>query len=863
MATDRKIAAHWGEVMAFDRVCLVSRIDGVVLSSVAVSAFILPAAVQAQQQDPRATSAVPEIIVTANRREERGQDVPIAITAISPQRLEQQGVTKEQDLQATVPSLVVGPNGQGSRDSNSFTLRGQGATFQASPGVVVYLNEVALPAGITLSQQGGPGNFIDLENMQVLAGPQGTLFGRNTTGGAVLLVPKKPSDEFGGWVKGEYGSYDRTYLEGAVNVPLGEKLAIRAVGAYHDRDGYTRDVIWNKDRDDEHWYSGRLGILFKPTEGITNYTMVYGAHSRNNGAGLVNRGFNIPALAQVGLCAEAPVGSVGGYSCDVYRATRAQADAWGPRRTGFSIDTFAKTQTWGISNTTNIELGDELTLRNIVSYQKMKVGYRYDGDASILQQHDVDPGVLPADGVVTLPGTSSPVLYRNQTLGSELPRDNFRVWSEELQLQGNMLDNKLVWTIGGFYFDQRPDGLQGSRAITYCPAVQTGLCTASRAEYGTSTVSKALYAQATFDFGAVSPSLDGLRLTGGYRHTWDHVYGFATQFNYSSLLPAGAVVCGKDSTQVVPEATALADCRFSGSQRTNSPSWLAGLDYKVTPDILLYGKVSHSYKAGGFNPYAVFFGQNGDPDTRTFLPEKVTSYEIGMKSDFHLGAVPLRFNVAGYSTDFKGIQRATGDFNLATGAGGSRTLNADARIRGVEVEASMRPFPGLEIGGNFSYTDAKYKDFTYVTGTGTVACNGVVAPGGTADASCLDFQYVSPYIWSVHVSAEQPLGNDMGLLALYAAYSHTSRQFTEAVNLPQNQPGAYLEAFGLLNVSLDWRNVAGSKFDLGLFATNLVNKTYRISNSDVYQGGGLLYWATLYGEPRMLGVRLKYTFGGG
>jgi iron complex outermembrane receptor protein len=83
------------------------------------------------------------------------------------------------------------------------------------------------------------------------------------------------------------------------------------------------------------------------------------------------------------------------------------------------------------------------------------------------------------------------------------------------------------------------------------------------------------------------------------------------------------------------------------------------------------------------------------------------------------------------------------------------------------------------------------------------------------------------------------------------------------VNLPQNQPGAYLEAFGLLNVSLDWRNVAGSKFDLGVFATNLVNKTYRISNSDVYQGGGLLYWATLYGEPRMLGVRLKYTFGGG
>ncbi len=830
--------------------------------------FMVPMAASAQtaQSAEQGQVGLAEIIVTANRREERGQDVPIAITAISPQRLEQQGINKEQDLQASVPSLVVGPNGQGSRDSQSFTLRGQGATFQASPAVVVYLNEIPLPAGITLNQQGGPGNFVDLENMQVLAGPQGTLFGRNTTGGAVLLVPKKPSDTFGGWIKGEYGNYDRTYVEGALNIPVNEKLAVRVVGAYHDRDGYTRDVVWNKDRDNEHWYSGRIGILFKPTETITNYTMAYGSFSKNNGAGLIHRGYNVDSpggLADLQLCANLPVGAVGGYSCDVYQATTAQAEALGPRKTAFSVDTFSKTETWGISNTTDIELSDELTLRNIVSYQKMKVGYRYDGDATVLQQHDVDPGRLPAPGVVTLPGTNFPVTYLNDTSATELPRDNLRAWTEELQLQGNMLDGNLNWTVGGFYYDQRPDGPQGSRAALYCPAVQTGTCTASRAEYGTSTVSKALYGQATLNFGALSPSLDGLRLTGGYRQTWDHVYGFATQFNYNAALPAGTVVCGKDSSLVVPEATALADCRFSGSQRTSSPSWLVGLDYKVSSNILLYGKVSHSYKAGGFNPYAVFFGQGTDPDTRTFLPEEVTSYEIGMKSDFRLGGVPFRFNVAGYTTDYKGIQRATGDFNPATNAGGARTLNADARINGIEIEASVRPFPGVEVGGNFSYTDAKYKKYEYISGTGTLACNGVVAPGGVGDSSCLDFQYVAPYIWSIHVSAEQPLGNDMGTLAFFANYSHTSSQNTEAVQLPSQQPGGVLEPFGLLSVSLDWRQVAGSGFDLGLFATNLSNKLYRISNTNVYQPGGLLYWSTLYGEPRMYGVRLKYSFGGG
>ncbi|WP_313801526.1 TonB-dependent receptor [Sphingobium sp.] len=843
------------------------RHNGWLLASVAPATLLFPCLTSAQVADQAASqggpAAMTEIIVTANRREERGQDVPIAITALSPQRLEQQGVNKEQDLQASVPSLVVGPNGQGSRDSNSFTIRGQGATFQASPGVVVYMNEVPLPAGLTLSQQGGPGNFIDLENMQVLSGPQGTLFGRNTTGGAVLLVPRKPGDELGGWIKGEYGNYDRKYVEGALNLPVNDKLAIRVVGAYHDRDGYTRDVVWNKDRDNEHWYSGRIGIMFKPTETISNYTMAYGAYSRNNGAGLIHKGFNIPAMAGIGLCANLPVGVVGGYSCDVYRATTAQADAWGPRKTGFSTDTFSKIQTWGISNTTDIEFSDEITLRNIVSYQKMKVGYRYDGDATVLQQHDNDPGVLPAPGVVTLPGTPFPVTYSFPTLSSELPRDDFRVWSEELQLQGKMLDGHLDWTIGGFYFDQRPDGLQGTRSNVYCIALQTGQCEPNVQQYGTSTVSKALYGQATLNLGAVSPSLEGVRLTGGYRQTWDHVYGFATQYNSSSLLPAGFVVCGKDSSLIVPVATALSDCRFEGSQRSRSPSWLVGLDYKVTRDLLLYGKVSHSYKAGGFNPYAVFFGQNGAPDTRSFGPEEVTVWEAGIKTDFRVGSVPFRFNIAGYTTDYKGIQRAAGDFNPATGASGARTLNADARIKGVEIEASMRPFRGIEIGGNFSYTDAKYKDYRYVSGTGTVACNGVVAPGGTADASCLPFQYVSPYIWSFHVSAEQPLADNMGTLAFYANYSHTSRQFTEAVNLPQNQPGAYLEAFGLLNVSLDWRKVGGSGFDVGLFATNLTNKLYRISNSDVYQSGSLLYQATLYGEPRMYGLRVKYSFGGG
>lgn len=825
--------------------------DGIAVAALTL-ALAQSAPATAQTESAEATY-IDDIVVTANRRAERNQDMPIAITAFSAERLQKQGISKEQDLQASVPSLVVGPNGQGSRESQSFTIRGQGATFQASPGVVVYLNEVPLPAGISLSQQGGPGNFVDLENMQVLSGPQGTLFGRNTTGGAVLLVPKKPDETLSGWIQGRIGNYDAREVEGALNVPLVEdKLMIRAVGAFHDRDGYTRDVQWNKDRDDTHWYSGRIGITFRPTETIENYTMIYGSKSRTNGAGFINGGFNIAGLSQLQLCYEGPTIPGAIASCNVYRAAAAQADALGPRRTALGIDIFSETKTWGVHNTTDVELSDQFTLRNIVSYQQLKLDYAYDSDGTILQQHDVDPVRLPAPGQAVLPGDGTPLVYLNAR-NSGLPRDNLEQITEELQLQGRLLDSKLTFAVGGFYYKQRPNGTQEGGAVIYCPAAFTGFCPGSTNVYGNSQTSKALYIQGTLDFGAVSPTLDGLKLTGGYRHTWDSISGFSR--NFTPDFTGTSATCASTG-QSVPIADAAATCRYSAAFKSDAPSWLIGLDYRLNRDMLVYGKVSRGYKAGGFNAQAVFV------NTRTFGSETVTSYEAGVKSDFRVGDVPFRLNVAGYVLDYNDIQRAGADFNPFSGAGGAVVRNADARIKGIEVEASVRPVRGIEIGGNFSHTDANYRKYAFTTNTGQLACNGQVPFGGTVDLSCLPFQYVAPYIWSVHLDAQQSLGDDMGMLNLFVSYSHTSRQYTDPGTLPSQQPGAYLEAFGLLNATLDWNDVAGSGFDVGLFVTNATNKLYRISNSNVFQsGGGLLYQTSLFGEPRMYGLKLRYRFG--
>jgi iron complex outermembrane receptor protein len=305
----------------------------------------------------------------------------------------------------------------------------------------------------------------------------------------------------------------------------------------------------------------------------------------------------------------------------------------------------------------------------------------------------------------------------------------------------------------------------------------------------------------------------------------------------------------------VPAAQS-ASCNYTARLKTNASTWLVGLDYKIFPDVLLYGKVSRGYKSGGVNLQAVFI------NTRTFEPETVTSYEGGVKSDFRLGDVPVRLNLSGYVLDYNDIQRAGGDFNPTTGAGGAVIRNADARIKGIEAELSIRPARWLEIGGNFSHTDADYKRYEYVTPTGQAACNGVVAPGGTADLSCLPFQYVARYIYSVHADLNVPLANDLGRLNFFVNYSHTSSQYTDPGTLPVLQPGARLEPFGLLNATLDWSNVGNSGFDVGLFVTNATNKLYRISNTNVYQPGALLYQSTLYGEPRMYGLKLRYRFGG-
>lgn len=854
---------------------------GPLLASVALCALSAPVAAQSIELDDMATppvtkqdgqqsfSAAADIIVTAQRREERMQDVPIAISAFSQDQLRQQNVSQPQDLYGKVPSLVVGQQGQASRDAQSYTIRGQATGFLSLPAVAVYLAEVPVPASVTLNMQGGPGMFIDLENVQILEGPQGTLFGRNTTGGAVLVVPRKPTNEFEGYVEGSIGSHDLRGLEGAINIPvISDILNIRAAAAYQDRRGFTKDIVWNKWRDDIHYYTGRLSVLFRPTERLENYTMGYFSKSSNNGAGHVLKGWNYNILQSYGFCSDSVPGPIG-VPCDVYRRQVEIADEIGPRKTRHSTDGYSRIQNWGIINNTSFELFDDVTVRNIISYQRLKADYAADQDGSPLQHYDpfIRGAGLPDFPVSGLVEFGLPLMgsYTNELPDFQLPADDIKQFTHELQVQGSGLNKYLTYTVGGFLYSARPAGMWGNSSISFCPALYVGLCGQASAFSGVSNKSKALYAQSTMDMGYFNPNLDSLRVTFGYRYTWDKVEGFSSQFRPDT--EQGKSICASDGN-VVPTATAPEACLYEATLESRAPTWTIGVDYKPRQNLMLYGKVSRGYKAGGLNTYAV------RPETQIFQPESLTSYEVGFKSDWQLGNVPLRLNANYHYSDFQDIQRPGGDFNSVTQTQGSQILNATATLQGFGVDVSVAPVSIFKVGGNISYTHGKYKDFNQVVlaPQGQVACNsvvtgGYVAPvpqGSVADFSCNPFQFVTPWIVNLHSNLDIPVPDTMGKMSVFVSYAHMSRQNTtplnpDAIGGMTVEPGASIKGYGMLNATMTWSDIMRSGLEASIFGTNLANKIYRVSNSGVYQTVGV--WSNMYGEPRMFGVKLRYPFG--
>jgi iron complex outermembrane receptor protein len=238
----------------------------------------LPPTLQAADtSEDRRTNGLEEIIVTARRREENAQQVPIAITVVSAAALQANNISTVQDVQQLVPSMTVTTGNVGQRDSANVAIRGQGyGSIAGQPAVAMYLNEVPIPADHDGQIAGGPGLFFDMENVQVLKGPQGTLFGRNTMGGAVLLQTARPTNEFGGQLQAGYGNYNDRELNGEINLPIiDDKLLARIAVSGQIRDGFSHVQSMpgypnGIDLDNRDTRSVRTSLTYRPTDSFQN-----------------------------------------------------------------------------------------------------------------------------------------------------------------------------------------------------------------------------------------------------------------------------------------------------------------------------------------------------------------------------------------------------------------------------------------------------------------------------------------------------------------------------------------------------------------------------------------------------------------
>ncbi len=813
-------------------------------ASVAVGALAAPGYAQALQEPAAdttlpqasalATTGLTDIVVTARRREERLQSVPIAATAFSSENLERRNIQSAQDLFGQVPSLVVGGSGQ-QRSSENITIRGQGSTFNAAPGVVLYFAEVPIIADQRNNAQGAGGaNFYDLANIQVLRGPQGTLFGRNTTGGAVLFEPQRPVDRYEGYVQAQYGNYDSVELRGAINVPIiAEKLLLRVAGIYQKRDGFTKELTTDTDLDDRNRYSVRAGLTWRPADGIENYLLATLTHGNEHGSSAVLNA--VPA-------GNDPVSGL------PYSSFLQQQVARGIRTVRLSPNLWQeKTRYFSLTDIFSAELSDELTIRNVANYSRLKHGSPFDSDGF--------PDNSIASRLAGGTEIGSPEISPRLRGGRYNYYSDSRQYSIEPQLQGNLGDGAFTFTVGGYFENVKPIGAQ----------VVSEINPTTRSQRSTS---KALYAQGTISLGNFVEALSGLRLTGGYRYTWDRLTAVS---NFE-----------------LPNATATAT-----SAKFKAPNWTIGLDYDVIDDVLLYAKVSRGYKTGGVGT------ATPAPDLRAFQPEYVTAYEGGIKADWSIGGVPVRTNLNYYYTDYKDLQRTGATQYIYTdpttgvtaGVFGAQTINAGkAHIQGIEFEGEIRPASWFTLSGSYSYLKAKYDQYNLPSlfpggipafGLPPGFDCGAGVPFNVATGNCvlngIPFQFAPKNQYSITGRIDLPVDEAIGKISLTATYSYVDAQYTSPSRANVDEPFAWIgggcsrnaagstvcgpnDGYGLLNMNLQWASVMGSNLDLSAFATNLTNKDFIISSQATsYQSG---FGSLIYGEPRMYGVSARYRFGG-
>jgi len=804
---------------------------------------------------PQKQTQLEEVTVTARRRAERQQRVPEAITTLSGVQLKRRGVTNTNDLQHEVPNLTIG--GQ-QRSNSQYYLRGQtpGVINQGvhnNSSVTVYFLEV--PTLIS-----GPGTFYDLQNVEVLKGPQGTLFGRNTTGGAILFTPVKPHDDYDGYLQGRLGNYNDREIEGAVNVPLVPgKLDLRVSGESARRDGFTTNVDTGEKLDNRDYDAYRISLDSHINDDLENLTVVDGRMINQSGTsavpfeynpGVVLKGTVIPGTntpltlggnkpsifclqgpALFGTTVPLPGCPAGGlfgaliaginakgfsyYPSSLLNSILRQQSALGPRQIASDANFFDQERSFDGTNITTWNITPDLLVKNIF-------GYRFD---RVNQASDFDGSILP--------------LVRNVNTKSDWGEDADQQETDELQLQGIGVNDRLHYILGAYFENSDPGQPTISRAVEFAPPpsyksipqfYDPALAYSSVLNYHTfNDKDESVFAHGEYNLDNL---VSGLKFAAGIRYTWDERQASVNQLDGTGNCVARTAIYTNGKTPV---------CTDSENAEFTAPTWSAELSDQIDPNTLTYLRLSRGFKSGGFNLPAprTLAGAPYDP---SFQPEYVFSTEVGLKSDWRIGDTAARTNVAVFHDVYTSIQ--TSFASIVGGNIAAVVINAGkAHIDGLEVEQTLVPTPNWTIGGYFSLLRAVY------------ASSFTLDEGIQLDGHQLPYSPIQKY--GINSSYTLPLNEKWGKLILTGDYSLQTHYETADPLDPMN----YFKGSDNLNLRLGWDDIYTKPLDLAIIATNVMDRTYAVGGYPIYGLAG--FRSNIYNEPRMIVGQVTVRWGPG
>ncbi len=683
---------------------------------IASSGTALAQSASAESQPAEEGVRLEEIVVRATRtRDTDLQTTPIAVSAFSAETITNRNITNLQDLTKFTPGLEIVPIAGRGGIGSGITIRGLGTEAQDSQAAVgTYIDDVYFPATF-----GNVLGLLDVASVEVLRGPQGTLFGRNTLAGAIQYATNRPSDEFGGYLKSTVGNFERRAMEGAVNIPLADTLKLRVAAIHNDDGGYIEDLLKGVKRGAQKDTGVRVRALWTPTDKLTVDLKYETLSVKQNGRPAIIVG-NVNPNAALVVAARLFTGvDTTGFDNSLV----SNADPSKLQNAGYDYPDFFNFRHSIVQGTVSYDLTDHLTLKSISAYS-----YGHS-----LNSTDFDLTPFPIFALIT-------------------PYE-IDVFTQELQLSGSALDNRLNFATGVFYYDSEDvNASTPQQKLGNAPAMFPG------GEGIKGAKSFAAYGQGTYNLtDQLSVSL-GMRYT--HERTSARIKGDPGQANFT----------------------------FTDW----SPHF--GLQFQASDDVMLYAKASKGFRAGGFAADRRLAGGG-----QSFSPDTAWTYELGGRFTV---ANRIRINPTVFQTEWKGVQSTF--FFFQNGQAFATTRNsANARIRGLELEAQAQVADGFRLDGSLALTDAKYTK---------------IAPGFPFFTLASELRGISKTKFTVGATYDTQV-NVFGEAKLTGNVNYSWRSEYQSNSLDSST--LTVPSLGLLNARL---TLDFEKFTISAFGSNLTNE---------------------------------------